>query len=194
MYIIRSWRKIVKRITNSAIRFITTKQKEEAARQCKEFFDAMTDTLVANGEPMKIMRSFPGLANSSIAYSKIDHSIPPKTPTEEFPPIRIKISAQCTHLSAYLEFYPEEDAGAKRLLLEILLHLYPDNDHGFFHDFYENPPISPESAAIYMLTRVRVMRAVYKKHTKTFERIYQKELDFTQELYSDEAEKIIQNI
>ncbi len=176
----------------ATIRIITEAQTEEATRACKEFFDAMCATLIANGEPMKVMPDFPGPKASHIAFSKIDSLKDPEK--EEFPPIRIKISAQETHLSSYLDFYPKEGAGAKRLLIEILLQLYPE-DSGLSFDFYDKKsPVSPEGAAILMLARISVMRAVYKKHQKTFERIYQKELDFTAELYAEEAEKIIQDL
>ena len=173
------------------IRVITPEQTEEATHKCKIFFDAMCATLIANGEPMKVIPDFPAPKASHIAYSKIDSSQDPEK--EEFPPIRIKISAQGTHLSLYLDFYPAEGAGAKRLLLEILLQIFPDS-HGLSFEFYDPITISPEIVAALMLTRVRMMRAIYEKYRKNFERIYQKELDFTAELYAEEAEKIIQDL
>lgn len=178
------------------VRIISPEQEIWASNQCRKFFGLMVGELMAIGEPMKVMMDFPGSESNHIAYSKIDHPIPPKTPPfEEFPPIRIKINAAKNYVSAYLEFYPKEGAGAKRLLLEILLQLYSEDDGGFFHNFYDGEsPIPPNDAAILMLSRVRVMRAIYQKYQKALERIYQKELDFTAELYADEAEKIIQNI
>lgn len=174
-------------------RVITPEQEIWACDKCRKFFIKMAETLIANGETMKIMVDFPGPESNHIAYSKIAISQNPEK--EEFPPIRIKISANKNQISSYLEFYPEEGAGAKRLLLEILLQLYSEDEGGFSHDFYDGESsIPPNDVAILMLSRVRVMRAIYKKHQKALERIYQKELDFTAELYADEAEKIIQSL
>lgn len=191
-----SWRNKAVKQMKATTRFVTAEETKEASRRCKEFFDEMAVILIASGEPLKVMPNFPSPESSSIAYSCLSYPIPPKIPASVSPPIRIKISAHRTSLNAYLEFYPKDDdgsPGSKRLLEEILLQLWPDQS-GFSHDFYDESPISPESATIKLLGEARVMRNIYEKHRQVFGRVYQKELDFTAELYTDEAEKIIQNI
>jgi len=184
----------VKQMT-ATVRTVTAEETEEAARRCREFFDEMTVILIASGEPLKVMSDFPGPKSNSIAISQIGYPIPPKAPVSEFPPIRIKIHANGTSLSAYLEFYPKDgdgSPGSKRLLDEILLQLWP-NRSDFSHVFYNEPPVSPESAAIKLLGEAHVMRDIYEKHRQAFGRIYQMELDFAAELYADEAERIIRS-
>lgn len=178
----------------TTIRTVTAEQTEEAARQCRKFFDAMTAELIVNGEPLKVMPDFPGPGSNSIAISKIDYPIPPKIPVDESPPIRIKIYASSTNLWSYLEFYPKDDAGspgAKRLLEEVLSRFCPKT--GFSHNFYDKVLIPPELVAAKLRAEVFIMRTIYEKYRQDFRRVFQKELDFTAELYADEAKRIIQD-
>jgi len=178
----------------TAIRTVTVEQTEEATRQCKEFFNNLADALIFNGEQLKVISNFPGPKSNSIAISKIDYPIPPKVPVEKFPPIRIKIHASGTNLWSYLEFSPKDDKespGAKRLLEEVYSELCPTA--GFSHNFYDEAPTSPELAAAKLRAEVFIMRTIYERYCQDFKRIFQKELDFTAELYADEAERIIQD-